>query len=646
MTFTSQLRGNIPGSLAGRSRTRPAGMRAAGTPRFLAAQGLRVSQPGDAGERQAEHIAEAVMAPGGCTACTPAVPCASCAGEIQRSAEGAAPGTASMPGLGAGKPLDGASRAFFEPRFGRDLGAVRVHDGARDGMIARSLAARAFTLGNDIVFAPGRHEPGTDSGRHLMAHELAHVVSGSSAGNTVARAPDAGVLPDAGAAPDAGVVPDAAAAAAAGPSDAGVPLPAGVPAVPTPMFDPLFGACLTLEEGVRRDAFALRHMHLERYIPSTTFGLFDADYYPLIGLMPVTVKMKFNFVSADNAPGMLAWLTRTMAGEDLSRFFWSDTEKADFKSDYISRVTARWSAQHTMTSTKPCWNFRAIPLVMPIEVDDEASAHYVATVHKSPGPNIDYKSATNDPDTAHPEKAASADLYQSDVQENPDFNSGDVATSERRRLENALAAAVASPVMFENDKDVIQPAARPSLTAFANAAKQKNPSDPLIPLKVDGFASLDGDATHNVDLSERRAVAVRTFLSGLGVPQPIGVLGHGPVGTAGDVANRRADISVDHAFEASYTSNRYSVGEHEFGHMLGLPDEYQNNTTGLLGTQQTLYSGLVTAAGVPGPAVWGVRTSSQMSNGIDVLPRHYVTLWEALGRMTTPDIKQNEWAIT
>ena len=79
--------------------------------------------------------------------------------------------------------------------------------------------------------------------------------------------------------------------------------------------------------------------------------------------------------------------------------------------------------------------------------------------------------------------------------------------------------------------------------------------------------------------------------------------------------------------------------------MLGLPDEYQNNTTGVLGTQQTLYSGLVTAAGVPGPAVWGVRTSSQMSNGIDVLPRHYVTLWEALGRMTTPDIKQNEWTI-
>ena len=614
---------------------------AAGTPRFLAAHGLRVSRPEDANEHQAERIAEAVMAPAGCTGCTPTSPCASCASGIQRAADGAGPDSASLPGLGAGQPLDAASRDFFEPRFGRDLGAVRVHSGAREGMMARSLAARAFTRGNDIVFAPGRHQPESDSGRRLMAHELAHVVSGGGA-DTVARAPDAGVTPDAAVVPDAAVLGPTD----AGPTDAGVPLPAGVPAVPTPLFDGMFGPCLTPEEGVRRDAFALRHMHLERYIPSTTFGMFDADYFPLIGLMPVTVKMKFNFVSADNSPGMMEGFLRTLAGEDLSRFFWSDAEKADFTRDYIGRVSARWSAQHTMTSTKSCWNFRAIPMVMPVEVADDASAHYVATVHKSPGPGIDYKSATNDPDPAHPERPATADLYQSDVREEPDFNSGSVATSERQRLESALAAAGASPVLFDHDSDAIRPAARPLLTAFADAAKAKNPSDPLIPLTVDGFASRDGDATHNVDLSERRAVAVRGFLAALGVAQPIGVLGHGPVGTAGDAANRSATIAVDHAFETSYTSNRYSVGEHEFGHMLGLPDEYQNNTTGVLGTTQTLYSGLVTAAGVPGPAVWGADTASQMSVGIDVLPRHYVTLWEALGRMTTPDIAQNEWSIT
>ena len=53
----------------------------------------------------------------------------------------------------------------------------------------------------------------------------------------------------------------------------------------------------------------------------------------------------------------------------------------------------------------------------------------------------------------------------------------------------------------------------------------------------------------------------------------------------------------------------------------------------------------VAAAGVAAPAQWGDMTSSLMSSGVDVLPRHYVTLWEALGRMTTPDITQAEWSL-
>jgi hypothetical protein len=102
-------------------------------PRFLAARGVPVSQPGDAGERQAEAIAEAVMAPAVCAGCAPLAPCASCAAGIQRSAAGSGPQSASLPGLDAGRPLDSGTRDFFEPRFGRDLGAVRVHSGAREG---------------------------------------------------------------------------------------------------------------------------------------------------------------------------------------------------------------------------------------------------------------------------------------------------------------------------------------------------------------------------------------------------------------------------------------------------------------------------------------------------------------------------------
>jgi len=77
---------------------------------------------------------------------------------------------------GGGQPLSAKSRAFFEPRFGRDFSRVRVHNDSTAAALARSVNARAFTLGTDIVFNSGAYVPGTVSGRRLMAHELTHVV--------------------------------------------------------------------------------------------------------------------------------------------------------------------------------------------------------------------------------------------------------------------------------------------------------------------------------------------------------------------------------------------------------------------------------------------------------------------------------------
>ncbi len=75
-----------------------------------------------------------------------------------------------------GRPLDGATRRSMEARFGYDFGAVRIHDDARAVGAAADLDASAFTVGDDIVFGPGGYDPSTAGGRHLLAHELAHVV--------------------------------------------------------------------------------------------------------------------------------------------------------------------------------------------------------------------------------------------------------------------------------------------------------------------------------------------------------------------------------------------------------------------------------------------------------------------------------------
>jgi Domain of unknown function (DUF4157) len=75
-----------------------------------------------------------------------------------------------------GRPLDGPVRSEFGPRFGRDLGAVRVHDGVKAAQSAAALDAAAYTVGEHVVFGAGRYAPETGPGRSLLAHELAHVV--------------------------------------------------------------------------------------------------------------------------------------------------------------------------------------------------------------------------------------------------------------------------------------------------------------------------------------------------------------------------------------------------------------------------------------------------------------------------------------
>ena len=82
---------------------------------------------------------------------------------------------------GGGRPLAESERAYFEPRFGADFGQVRLHSDAQAAESARGVNAKAYTLGQDVVFGAGQYAPGTSEGQRLMAHELTHVVQQSSA---------------------------------------------------------------------------------------------------------------------------------------------------------------------------------------------------------------------------------------------------------------------------------------------------------------------------------------------------------------------------------------------------------------------------------------------------------------------------------
>jgi len=79
-----------------------------------------------------------------------------------------------------GHSLDHQTRSFFEPRLGYDLAGVRIHTGSTAELSAKAINARAYTLRSDIVFGRGEYRPDSESGRHLLAHELAHTIQQSN----------------------------------------------------------------------------------------------------------------------------------------------------------------------------------------------------------------------------------------------------------------------------------------------------------------------------------------------------------------------------------------------------------------------------------------------------------------------------------
>lgn len=160
---------------------------------------LTISRPGDRHEQEADRIADQVMTSRSApmTGPLPVTPLVQRQPEEEeeeevlqaKAAVGQPQGQTQPPAESAahavssgGRPLSMEMRNYFEPRFGTDLSAVRIHDGPRAAGAARAINARAYTLGQNIAFARGEFAPQTTAGRRLIAHELTHTLQQKSDG--------------------------------------------------------------------------------------------------------------------------------------------------------------------------------------------------------------------------------------------------------------------------------------------------------------------------------------------------------------------------------------------------------------------------------------------------------------------------------
>ncbi|WP_298892641.1 DUF4157 domain-containing protein [uncultured Psychroserpens sp.] len=77
---------------------------------------------------------------------------------------------------GQGRRMPKKTKTEMEASFGTDFSDVNIHTDDEAIHMNKELGAQAFTHGKDVYFNSGKYNPDSSEGKHLLAHELTHVV--------------------------------------------------------------------------------------------------------------------------------------------------------------------------------------------------------------------------------------------------------------------------------------------------------------------------------------------------------------------------------------------------------------------------------------------------------------------------------------
>lgn len=384
--------------------------------------------------------------------------------------------------------------------------------------------------------------------------------------------------------------------------------------------------------------YAAKNVH-----PTTGRGLFDADYEPLTGAMTVTVRVCFKFktgniLDSDWLTAMGGWpgLMNTWAagGWTASDFIWTEDEKKAWAARAIADVQGLWSEQFVFFSQKPGWeSLPPVHVNVVIQEGPEDKSQWVIDVNKWPqagglDESMDVPGAT---DTQSHGRLQEETRDAGGVTE-PDQEDFTRSTSTRNRY-GQVDTDNPGIVFFDQGKSDVSAADVADLQKFG--ATLGAPDIPPFPVVITGHASAEGEEEKNMRLSEARARNVSNEIVKGGAKTTPTSVGKGEEGATEDPTWRMVEIDVK-----DFKSKQTTV-KHEFGHILGLGDEYPTKDTTPptppskrpVGTP-VAHSALAQRL-IPGQQpILAHHDESIMSNGEEVRPYHYVTFLEALGNMT------------
>jgi hypothetical protein len=423
------------------------------------------------------------------------------------------------------------------------------------------------------------------------------------------------------------------------------------------------------------------------FVPTTRAGYsrFDADFDPVTRTLDLTVRVYFDF--ADNTTGKPEDVSQEPAAfnKGFGRKTWTDQEKADWKRDFEPGATGPFNnSGYKLRCTRPGWEDIVVTPRFGVEEVPLGTQHFVVRAVKAVlETKFDQKvlkgiggSSIATGDMAG-QQVPIATLQEYDIYdklrdprlhdylhegERPHFD--EAYNLDHRRLSDLLARlGVLGPV--------------PTRSAVRNLADGLNRLE--IPSSLAGQhpVVVTGTSTQSVNAGQQAAQAVVDRLTAAGVPNA--VQAGGAVGSADSVVVTAKDL--DASIKAQYKAqwSRFTAA-HEYGHMIGLTEEYYGAQSGRTVKEmisagwlppatrgdhlkleppkdvseqvdQQMSLSVARRAGVESPDfAMGAKsdmpkTTSVMSGGFDVSAFHMLSAWEAMVSLTTGVVAEKYWKI-
>jgi len=423
----------------------------------------------------------------------------------------------------------------------------------------------------------------------------------------------------------------------------------------------------------------------KKFEPATkNIGCFDAKFEPQRNLITITVSLSYSF-------------ERDTQGQGPTAVSWTSEDISTFKTKAKQVIEEFWSDRFTLTCSRPDWLDIYAQVKIKLVEPKTGKGVYHAVVKKYPDTRWSSGAAIN-------RETREAKFGNFDVEPNVS-DSRDKAGFAFKKEQLSLAVARNPYIAFDKGTAKISSAGNFALLPVCQELRKVfGPGRPdNLRIYVYGKTG-SNEGRHMPQLGKRRAKAVKDYLQSKFPTQDnfvevVDSFAKEPwIEAPMKAALQKAGISPQDQASRNFsgvvmaagaakgregtdmeTQNRnYIVIVHEFGHMLGLPDEYQGvnclamkelvdlrtcipestkkmqnlaSQSDEARTQQAQgFAKLLRDTGLPSP-MFSDNNPASMPNSImygggsEIYPAHYLTIWQAMTEMCLPYLLPHEWKI-